>query len=105
MTTKLLIALVGMQLRPEGTKDFVASLPQGEPLTLRREPSNRFDPRAVQVWARGRHVGYLKGNQNKATSMAMDNAAAATGIAVTALDMPAKLAIDGGKWPLVEVET
>lgn len=95
---KHLIALVGMKHR--GTEALVASLPQGEPLVLKREPDNKFDPRAVQVWARGQHVGYLKASQNAPIALAMDDA-----LLDFVAEMPAKLAIDGGRWPMAEVET
>ena len=92
---KSLYALVGMRHR--GTEALVASLPQGEPLTLIREPDNKFDPNAVQVWARGQHVGFIAAKQVKPLAMAMD---AAT---LRAPQWRATLAIDGGRWPLVEV--
>jgi hypothetical protein len=93
--SKSLFALVGMKHR--GTEALVASLPQGEPLTLIREPDNKFDPNAVQVWARGLHVGYISAKQVKPLAMAMDAAA------LWAPQWRATLAIDGGHWPLVEV--
>jgi len=96
---KALVALVGMKHR--GTEKLIASLPQGEPLTLVREPTNRYDPNAVQVFARGEHVGYVKGSQNRSIAARMDRARADSGEAVS---WPAKLAIDGGKWPMVEIE-
>ena len=98
----ILVALVGMKHR--GTEALVASLPQGEPLTLVREPTNQYDRNAVQVWARGKHIGYCKASQNRAISMAMDTAAAKANVNVTSLMKPAKLAIDGGKWPMVEID-
>lgn len=96
-----LVALVGMKHR--GTEALVASLPQGEPLTLVREPTNKYDRNAVQVWARGKHLGYIKASQNGAICMAMDTAAAKANVVVTSLMKSAKLAIDGGKWPMVEI--
>lgn len=39
------------------------SLPNGEPLTLVREPTNTYDPNAVQVWACNEHVGYIKATE------------------------------------------
>lgn len=98
---KGLYALVGMKHR--GTGALVASLPQGEPLVLKREPENKYDSFAVQVWARGQHVGYVKGSQVRPIAMAMDQIAAGR-VNVRSLDRPAKLAIDGGKWPMVELE-
>jgi hypothetical protein len=101
---KSLVALVGMKHR--GTEEFVASLPQGETLTLVREPDNKFDPNAVQVWARDRHVGYVKAAQVGPVAMALDRVMS-TDRAVLHEGKPAmlaKLAIDGGRWPMVEVE-
>jgi len=101
---KTLVALVGMKHR--GTEAFVASLPQGETLTLVREPDNKFDPFAVQVWARDRHVGYIKATQVKPIAMALDGIMS-TNRAVLHQGKPAmlaNLAIDGGKWPMVEID-
>ena len=81
---KTLVALVGMKHR--GTEALVASLPQGEPLTLIREPNNDFDPNAVQVWARGKHVAYLKASQVRPVAIALDR-----GLQTS---MTAKLAMD-----------
>jgi hypothetical protein len=97
---KSLYGLVGMKHR--GTEALVASLPNGEPLLLVREPDNKFDRFAVQVWARGQHVGFIKGAQVKPLAIAMDAAPVVS--AAAPIGKRAKLAIDGGKWPLVEVE-
>lgn len=99
---KALYGLVGMKHR--GTEALVASLPNGEPLTLVREPDNKVDGNAVQVWARATHVGYIKGSQVRPLAMAMDSAAAGKTADAHGFRRYAKLAIDGGKWPLVEVE-
>lgn len=99
---KTLVALVGMKHR--GTMNLVASLPNGEPLVLKREPDNKFDANAVQVWARGQHVGYIKGSQNTPIALAMDRAPRPMGLGIPA-EKEAKLAIDGGHWPMVEIET
>lgn len=64
--------LVGMKHR--GTEALVATLPDGEPLTLMRERTNPHDPNAVQVWARGQHVGYVRATQVRTLTMAMDSA-------------------------------
>jgi hypothetical protein len=98
---KTLVALVGTKYRGQAMLDLLASLPQGEALTLVRERDNRFDRNAVQVWARGEHIGYVKGNQNRDLAMAMD------GVMRERPDVtgfPAKLAIDGGKQPMVEID-
>lgn len=100
---KTLVALVGTRFRGEDMVKLLASLPQGEPLTLIREPNNEYDGNAVQVWARGQHIGYVKGTQNRDLAMAMDALLAEdAGFAETGF--PGKLAIDGGKQPMVEIE-
>jgi hypothetical protein len=102
---KTLVALVGTKYRGPEMVALLASLPQGEPLTLVREPGNRFDPNAIQVWARGQHLGYVKGNQNRDLAKAMDDARIKTvGGAPGAFPWPVSLAIDGGKQPMVEID-
>ena len=101
---KSLVALVGMKHRGREVMDLVAGLPNGEPLTLVRKIGNKFDHRAVQVWARGVHVGFVKREQNAEISARLDAAIARLGMDVKGVSMPAKLAIDGGKWPLIEIE-
>ena len=63
-------ALVGMKHR--GAESLVHNLPEGEYVDLVREPDNRFDRFAVQVWARGRHVGYIAATQVRPVALAMD---------------------------------
>ena len=102
--TKALYALVGMKHR--GTEALVASLLAGEPLTLFREPANPYDPNAIQVWAKGRHVGFIKASQARDLARRMDIALEKERRApnLDLLSTNGKLAIDGGKWPMVEVE-
>lgn len=94
---KTLVALVGARFRGDEMVRLLASLPQGEQLKLVREPNNAYDGNAVQVWARGHHIGYLKGTQNKSVAMAMDSA-------IPAKDFVGKLSIDGGRFPMVEID-
>lgn len=98
---KSLVALVGTKFRGREAIDMLAALPQGEPLTLIREPTNQFDPRCVQIWARGVHIGFIKKEQNKAISAKMDRARLDSSEAVS---FAGKLAIDGGAQPMVELE-
>jgi hypothetical protein len=98
---KTIVALVGTKFRGQGMVDLLARLPNGEPLILRREPSNPYDRNAVQVWAQGHHLGYLKGSQNKPLAMAMDNAAKT----IPDYSIPANLSVKEGKsQPMVEFE-
>lgn len=104
---KGLYGLVGMKFRTPADRVHLATLPNGSPLVLKREPGNQFDPNAVQVWSGEHHVGYIKGSQVRPLAMAMDAMPAARAGAPQEniyRHKAAKLAIDGGKWPLVEVE-
>jgi hypothetical protein len=97
----MLAALTGTKFRGVEVEALVRSLPNAEPLELLREPDNKFDPNAVQVWARGVHIGYLKASQNKPVANWMDALRRARQAPVT---VPAKLSLKDGGWPFVEVE-
>lgn len=103
---KMLVALVGTKHRGREMVELLASLPNGEPLTLVREPSNQYDQNAIQVWAWGHHIGYVKGSQNRQLALAMDAAALTMpgGAARPAYAKTAKLSVDGGKQPMVEID-
>ena len=92
MTT--LYALVGMKHR--GTEALVGSLPEGTPLMLVREPTNAYDPNAIQVWCGDQHVGYVRKEQARALAAFMDQEPK---IERANCILHCK---DGG-WPLVEV--
>jgi hypothetical protein len=95
--TKKLYALVGMRHR--GAEDLVRSLPDGEPLTLIRDPDNPHDPFAVEVWARERHVGFVKATQARGLSRFI----ADKGDPETR-SLSGKLHISADRWPMVEVD-
>lgn len=105
-----LIALVGTKFRGPDIIHLVASLPNGEPLTLIRERGNAHDPNAVQVWARNQHVGYLKGSQNKDIAMAMDRAQKLAGVHDNVVPISgqmttrAVLRVTADRWPMVEID-
>jgi len=99
--SKSLVALVGTQYRPPEAAELLKGLPNGEPLHLIREPTNKFDRNAVQVWARGVHIGFIKGSENREIASRMDKARTDSGQIQT---LNGKLAIDGGKWPMVEID-
>ncbi len=44
----------------------------GEPLHLRREPSNPHDRYAVAVWFRNEHLGYIPRRENRTLARLMD---------------------------------
>jgi hypothetical protein len=91
---KTLVALVGTKHRGSDAIALLASLPQGEPLTLIRDRDNQHDPHAVQVWARDRCVGFIKATQVRPIAARLDSM----------IETSAKLAFDGGNWPMVEIE-
>jgi hypothetical protein len=98
-----LYTIVGMKHR--GMTVFVAGLPKNEPLALVREPDNKFDPNAVQVWARGRHIGFVKGTQSRDLagwinirgSLNVDQALPAQ------LCVYGRLAVTAERWPCAEI--
>lgn len=93
---KTIVSLVGMKYR--GTEELVASLPADEPLTIVRDPRNKFDPKAIQVWARGVHLGFLKaGPEHNAPIAAMMDRRRLK-------EMHAQLAITPDRWPMVEID-
>ena len=47
-------------------------LSPGDTLTLRREPDNPYDPRAIQVLWQGQLLGYVPRRNNQALAWAMD---------------------------------
>lgn len=101
-------ALVGMRHVGAWAEALVAELPEGEHLELVREPTNRHDANAVQVWARGRHVGYLAAKQVRPLALAMDERQRKFPLAGHLPSRTAgKLHIEhkggGRRWPLVEV--
>jgi len=99
--------IVGMKHR--GAEEFLRSLPHREPVVLRRAPDNPHDPNAVEVWARGRHVGFLKAadafkvarmiDQGQiGAPLAMDGACNVEGVGVRG-------SLVGRSWPCVEITT
>jgi hypothetical protein len=65
-------SIVGTNFRGKEAEALVKTLKPGEEIALVREPTNKFDKNAVQVWARETCIGYLPKNQNAQIAMAMD---------------------------------
>ena len=57
---------------------FLPQLKAGDVLTLRREPGNRHDPRAIRVEWRGAILGYVPREANFAAAQLMDRGTALT---------------------------
>lgn len=58
---KAIYSMVGMI--HHGSVDIVKSMKDGESLTLVRDPNNRVDYNAVQVWGDGKMLAYVKGSE------------------------------------------
>lgn len=101
---KGLYALAGLKHRPEVVKAHFATLKTGAPLTLRRDPGNQYDRNAVQVWSDDMMIGFIASKQNVKLAMAMDAMSPPREGINLFRPLPAKLAVDGGKWPLIEIE-
>lgn len=78
-----LYAMVGMQHRLGGkaaAAAFVAKLTAATPMMLVRDPDNKFDRNAVQVWVlevpdvpgSWRHIGFISKDQNAVLSRFID---------------------------------
>jgi hypothetical protein len=67
---KALYPIVGLEFKLG--KDFVAKLQSGTPLSLKREPTNRFDKNAVAVLFEDKPIGYIPKKDNPMIAMAMD---------------------------------
>jgi hypothetical protein len=90
---KAIYDLVGMKYR--GSEKFVRAQPNGVAAKLVREPMNKHDPWAVQVWLGGEHVAYVKGTQVGALARKMDAAGKSS--------LPGFLVADE-VWPKIQVE-
>lgn len=64
-------AIVGTK-HIKGADMIIASCPHHQEVTLVREPGNRFDPNAVQVWIDGVRVGYVPKTQNAVLAKFID---------------------------------
>jgi hypothetical protein len=100
---KGLYSIVGMKHR--GSEALVASLPKGEPLTLIREPSNKFDRNAVQIWAQSKHIGYVRATQVAPLAAFIDaNGAPPLNGDRKGPSIDAKFTFSADRWPMAEVE-
>lgn len=96
--TLSLYSIVGMKHR--GTENVVAALTDGEPLVLKREPSNQYDRNAVQVWAKGQHVGYVRATQAVTLAEELDHGESP----MPAREFPAKFRVTSDRWPMAEMD-
>lgn len=101
---KSLYSIVGMKHRGQWAVDLVSSLRAGEPITLIREPTNRHDPFAVQVWAQGQHVGFIKGAEVKPLALEIDANGALPLAGQPGPSVEGKFAVSADRWPQVEVD-
>ena len=57
------VAVVGMHFRGQEAKDAAANLPIGTELKLVREPDNKYDYNALQVFLEDQFLGYVEASQ------------------------------------------
>lgn len=95
--------LVGMKHR--GTEAAVAALSNSHPILLIREPDNKFDPNAIQVWANDQHVGFIKATQARTLAQKLDAASWHQRSRNTGQPcINGCLRVTPDRWPMVEVE-
>lgn len=64
------ISIVGQKFR--GRDEYLTGINALTQAFLVREPDNRYDANAVQVWVDGAHVGYLPKTQNREIAQYLD---------------------------------
>ena len=104
---KTLLSLVGTKWRGDEIIKLVASLPAGESLLLVRDPGNEFDANAIKVFARGQHIGFVKGSEAAYLAPRMDQRPlmiASARLGSGRAPLPGKLIFDFTQWPLIEIE-
>lgn len=94
---KSLLTLVGISHLRFGAAQALQHLREGCPLLLIREPSNAYDPNAIQVWVR---VGFIKKEQAAQLASKMDKNAFSDGVK----PMEAVLRRNEGHYAELEIE-
>ena len=56
--------VAGVKFRAKAFKD--AEVARGDRLTLKREPENKYDPKAIAVYKGEHHIGYVPRTHNQA---------------------------------------
>ena len=57
------VAVVGMHFRGQEAKDAAANVALGTELRLQREPENKYDHNALQVFLEDQFLGYIEATQ------------------------------------------
>lgn len=70
---RTIYAIVGMKHKGSDAAALVAALKPGDDILLILEPTNQYDPRAIQVWVHGQHVGYVASRMNKVLTEYIQN--------------------------------
>jgi hypothetical protein len=84
-------------MRFRGTEKVVAEMKRGAHLILRRDPNNRHDPNAVEVWYGLQHVAFIKATEAVGLAKAMDNAGFR--------EFAGSFTVTADRWPQVEVDS
>lgn len=98
---KAIYSIVGMRFRK--TTAFLQTLPKGEPLSLKRDRANQYDPFAVQVWARDTHLGFVKATEVRALAAKIDGDVLFEAALANGETPIARLAFVAG-WPSAEID-
>jgi hypothetical protein len=97
---KQVYSIVGTGFCGKEAEALVKELKPGEDLVLIREPTNKFDKNAVQVWARDVHIGYLPKAKNQQIAMAMDEELKGPSAAALIAAGQTVVPVKGGKFTL-----
>lgn len=62
--------MVGMRHR--GSEQLIAGMPKGQVLRLVRDPGNKFDPNAVAIYHRQKHIAFVKASEVADLARRMD---------------------------------
>lgn len=72
--TSCILSVVGESFEnDDGTsrQEIIAQLDEGDPIELRPEPKNPYDPNAIAVFSRRGQIGYIGRNDTDLVHMAM----------------------------------
>ena len=69
---KTVFSIVGTNFRGSDAQEIVRNLKGGEPLTLKRERDNKYDPMAVAVYSGSVCIGYIPKAKNADIARRLD---------------------------------
>lgn len=75
---RILAQVRGVSFRPAEARTVAGDLLHGEPVILIADPTNKYDPCAVQVHARGVFIGYIQKELSADVTDLLDDGVSAT---------------------------